>query len=218
MLSLSTFANTYTDDECEDESSYMYQTDPVATQLLSKVKSTYKSYKALKADFTLHITNADAQYDEKQAGQLYIKGNKYKIVTPEMERFSDNKSVWTYFKDQKEVQINEFNATGGEMSPIQLLSIYDRDFSAVINGETTVKGIKYTTVDLKPNDTSLPYFKVRLVINRQTNHISEAVIFERNATRYTYKISNMQPNMTLIDGLFVFDKTKYPGVEVVDLR
>jgi len=41
---------------------------------------------------------------------------------------------------------------------------------------------------------------------------------ENGGNRYTYTVSNMKTNSPVADNQFLFDKSKYPGVEEVDLR
>ena len=41
---------------------------------------------------------------------------------------------------------------------------------------------------------------------------------DKDGNEVTYTLKRFAPNVELADGLFTFDKTKYPGVEVNDLR
>ena len=40
----------------------------------------------------------------------------------------------------------------------------------------------------------------------------------KDGNEVTYTLKRFAPNVELADGLFTFDKAKYPGVEVNDLR
>ena len=42
--------------------------------------------------------------------------------------------------------------------------------------------------------------------------------FEKNGNRYTYSVNDFKVNTSIPDSEFNFDKSKYPKVEVVDLR
>ncbi|MBD0376889.1 MAG: hypothetical protein ICV51_14820 [Flavisolibacter sp.] len=48
--------------------------------------------------------------------------------------------------------------------------------------------------------------------------IYSAKFLEKNGNRYSYTVNSLNPNASLSDASFVFDKNKFPGVEVVDLR
>ena len=41
---------------------------------------------------------------------------------------------------------------------------------------------------------------------------------KNNGNRYTYTIKNFSPNVPLDANTFNFDKAKYKGVKVIDLR
>jgi outer membrane lipoprotein-sorting protein len=43
-------------------------------------------------------------------------------------------------------------------------------------------------------------------------------VFEKNGSIITYTVEKLKLNVEAADNLFVFDKAKYPGIEVVDLR
>jgi hypothetical protein len=41
---------------------------------------------------------------------------------------------------------------------------------------------------------------------------------EKSGNKYTYTVGSLNGNANVTDAQFVFNKAKYPGVEVVDLR
>ena len=41
-------------------------------------------------------------------------------------------------------------------------------------------------------------------------------VFETSGNTYTYGISNFKTNNPLADNMFMFDKSKYPGVEEIE--
>ena len=44
------------------------------------------------------------------------------------------------------------------------------------------------------------------------------MITDKNGKRQTFKVNKFTPNVPVDDTYFVFDKAKFPGVEVNDLR
>lgn len=191
--------------------------DPQAKQILDKTAQNYKTLKSVKADFTLRITNTDAKVNETQKGKLYLKGDKYKVETNDFERYCDGLSVWTFFKQEREVQINELDPEAGEISPSQLFNIQAKDYRYTLrNGTIDSKG--NTDIDLTPLNKNITFYKIRLTINTKTNLIKRAVVFEKNGTRYTYDIETFVGNQVFDNIFFTFDKSKHPGVDVVDLR
>jgi hypothetical protein len=91
------------------------QKDADAKVILNKLSKQYRSYDAVKTDFTLTIDNQQANVKETQTGTLISrsKTNKYKVtlyaagkkaVTQDI--ISDGKNQWTFLKDANEVQLS----------------------------------------------------------------------------------------------------------------
>ena len=61
-------------------------------------------------------------------------------------------------------------------------------------------------------------FKVKLWVNPSDYTIKKWVMFEKSGNRYAYIISKFNSKPLTTVSTFKFDKTKYPGVHVEDLR
>jgi outer membrane lipoprotein-sorting protein len=55
-------------------------------------------------------------------------------------------------------------------------------------------------------------------VDKGAKTIFSTKVLENAGNRYTYTISTMKTNLPLADNIFIFDKSKFPGVEEVDLR
>ncbi|HEX2533889.1 MAG TPA: outer-membrane lipoprotein carrier protein LolA, partial [Chitinophagaceae bacterium] len=73
-------------------------------------------------------------------------------------------------------------------------------------------------IELTPVDKTRPFHKVYVWVDKATQTIYSARFLEKTGGRYSYTINNLKGNAAVTDAQFVFDKKKYPGVEVVDLR
>lgn len=194
------------------------QNDPKATQILNGVSAKYKSYSAVKADFTIKVENSQSKTSDTQNGTLYLKGNKYKVILKNQEVISDNKTVWTFIKDANEVQVNDYEPDENSITPSQIFTIYEKNFLYAFTEEKTVNGKVLQYIELTPVDKTKPYFKIRLGIDKTAKTVQNAVVFDKNGNRYTYEIKAFTPNPALDDSFFTFDTKTHPGVEVVDLR
>jgi len=192
--------------------------DKRAGEILDKVSKKYKSYKTIKAAFTLIIDSPEDNINEQQTGTLYLKGNKYKLELGGQQIICDNTTLWTYLKDANEVQVNSYEPDENTVTPDKLFTIYEDDFLYGLGEEVVENGKSIQVIQLTPYDKSKPYFKIKLFVDKDTWRIIRFKIYEKNGNRYIYKISQFKPNIKLSDSFFSFDIANHPDVEVIDLR
>ncbi|WP_026898008.1 LolA family protein [Daejeonella oryzae] len=196
------------------------QSDPRAKAILAQVSKKYRSYDAIKSEFTYTLDNPQAKIKQSQSGILYVrsKTNKYKVILKEQELISDGKNQWTYLKADKEVQLSGVDLSSDALNPAKIFTIYEKGFKYLYTGETKANNRVYQNIDLTPVDGKGTFFKVRLKIDKLNKQIVNALIFDKNGNKYTYAIKSFTPNVKISDSVFSFDVKKYPGVELVDLR
>ncbi len=194
----------------------MAQTDAKAKTILEGVSKKINSLKTLKANFAL--TLAGKTKDTKK-GSFSMKGQKYRVTLDRQEIICDGKTVWTYMKDANEVQVSTYNASEQTLSPAKLFTnFYDKEYAYKHTGTRKVGTKLCDIVEMTPVAKGKQFSKVELAIDPKTNTIVGGNVWEKNGNKYEYAISNFTPNPPMTDANFVFDKAKYPGVEVVDLR
>jgi outer membrane lipoprotein-sorting protein len=152
-------------------------------------------------------------------GTVWMKGNKYRVSFGGQEIFSDGKTVWNYDKSTNEVTINDVDESGGSLTPQKLFTdFYDKDFLYILNGEKKSGNKTLQEIEMTPTDKSKPFHKVYLQVDKDAKTIYSTKVLENGGNRYTYTVSTMKTNSPVADNQFSFDKSKYPGVEEVDLR
>lgn len=197
----------------------MAQRDAKADEILKAVSAQYKTYKSLAASFKLSIENQKEKSATTQSGVITIKGNMYRIDLKDQEIISDGKSVWTFLKEEKEVQINDATSNTDEaISPSRIFTLYEKGFKTRYAGEEIENGIVLQQIELSPEDTKKPYYKIQLSINKSLKNVVRAKIFNKNAIHFSYVVNTFNPDAPAPDQIFSFDVSKHPGVEVVDLR
>ncbi len=191
--------------------------DSKAKIVLDKASEVYKENTGIYSKFTLNIEVPEGKPIVRQ-GEIYLKGNKYKVVFSDQEIYSNEKYVWTYLKDANEVQINDYESDPGDISPSNMFNIYHKDFNYMKSPDEVISGQKCYVIELSPIDKSRTYFKIKLWINQKTNLLSKIRIFDKNGYRYNYIINSINHKANLRDSQFNFSKENYPGVKVEDLR
>jgi len=206
------------------------QKDAAAKAILNKVSEKYRTYDAVKTDFTFTLENQQAGIKETQKGTLIAKSksNKFRVTlysagasaapAIDQEIISDGKTQWTYLKKDNEVQVNNVDKSGEGLNPAQVFTIYEHGYKYLYNGETRLGGRVYQEIDLTPEDIKKQFFKVRIEIDKVKKQLYSALIFDKNGNRYTYTLKSFTPNAQVPDNTFTFDPKAHKGVEVVDLR
>lgn len=193
--------------------------DPAAKKILDAVSAKFKTYAAPQASFTYKVENSQGKALSTKKGAVIMKGNKYKVNMDGMEIYSDGKTVWNYDRSANEVTVNSVDASGGSMTPQKMLTnFYDKDFYYKYNGEKKEGGKTVQEIELTPTDKNKPFHKVYLLVDKNSKTITSARFLEKTGGRYSYTITSLKATSSTKDSDFVFDKKKYPGVEVVDLR
>lgn len=195
------------------------QKDPQAEKILNAMSAKYKNMKAFKATFAQTMENSSSKAKETVEGNILVSGPKYRLAVSGQEIISDGKLLWTYLKDVNEVTITESDPEAEAMSPGKIFDMYKKGYKyAYAGAEKGKDGVMYDVIELAPEDRSNPVFKVRLHINQKDKTLKSWKMFRNNGNRYTYTIKTFQANPTLAADTFSFNKAKYKGVSVVDLR
>ena len=195
------------------------KSDPEAKKILDGVSTKFKTFKTVTAGFSYKVENASGKVLSTQTGTLMMKGTKYKVNFGGQEIFCNGTTVWNYDKSANEVTISNLDASSGMITPQKLFTnFYDSDFLYVLNGEKKIGTKTVQEIEMTPVDKSKPFHKVYLYVDKAAKTIYSTKVLENAGNRYIYTVTSMKTNTTIADNTFSFDKAKYPGVEVVDLR
>ena len=103
------------------------------------------------------------------------------------------------------------------MNPQKILSNWETKFRAKYIRDEVINSISLEIIDLTPK-VNQTYYRIRLFINKANNHITRIAMYDKDNSIYTYYIEQFKVNVTLPDATFVFIPSKYPGIEINDMR
>lgn len=190
-----------------------------AKKILDGVSEKFKTFKTVNASFTYKVENAAGRALSTKKGTVWMKGTKYRVSFSGQEIFCDGKTVWNYDKAANEVTISNLDASGSTVSPQKLFTnFYDKDFTYFLKGEKKQAGKTLQEIEMTPTDKTKPFSKVNVMVDKTAKTIYSTKVTEKSGSKYSYTVTTLKSNITIADSQFVFDKTKYPGVEEVDLR
>lgn len=192
--------------------------DPEAKKILDQASAKIKSYKSIEAVLTIEIQDAQGVSQGIKKADFFMKGTRYIMKINGQEIYCDGKTIWTYDKAANEVTITKVDPNSNALSPQKLFTnMYDKDFLYKVNGEQKMGTKTVIEIEMTPNDKSQNFHKIYLYIDKKTHLPSSGKMLDKSGSRYLYTINSLNANAKLTDASFTFDKSKYPGVEEVNL-
>ncbi|MEJ0106020.1 MAG: outer membrane lipoprotein carrier protein LolA [Bacteroidota bacterium] len=193
--------------------------DPAAKKILDGVSAKFKSFKSVIANFTYKVENAVGKTLSTKKGIVTMKGPKYRISFGEQEIWCDGKTVWNYDKNANEVTVSKVDAASGAITPQKLFTdFYDKDFLYKLNGDKKEGAKTFQEIEMTPTDKSKAFHKVYVLVDKNAQTLYSTKVLETGGNKYDYTVNSLKPNVATADSQFVFDKSKYPGVEEVNLQ
>ncbi len=99
-----------------------------------------------------------------------------------------------------------------------MTNFYDEDFLYKLNGEQKDGARVLQEIEMTPTDKGKAFHKVYVYVDKAKQGIYSTKVLDKNGNKYTYTVNSLNGNAVVSDQMFIFDKSKYPGVEEVDLR
>ena len=193
--------------------------DSKAEQILNKATTQAKEYKTITADFTFSLDDNIADLHQTQEGKIIIKGDKFLLELGDNTIYSNGTTQWTYNKDMNEVYIDAAGGAQGNLRPDKLFTMWETGFKKYYGEEGTLNGTPVHILKLNPTDPSdKNYHTIKVFVGKNDHQVKQAIIQGKQGQNYTYTIKSFTPNKEYSEATFTFDKSKHPGVEVIDNR
>lgn len=190
-----------------------------AKQILDEVAAKTKGYQTIRADFSFTLENTQAKVTDTQTGKIIIKGDKYKIDLMGVDTYFDGKTIWMYLRDAGEVNISEPDLMDDEtLNPANIFNIYQEGFKYLHAGETSLNGKKTDVIDLFPEKRDKAFSRIKLYIYQGNLQIAKITQIGKDGNNYIIDIKKLEVNAPADDALFIFDASKHPKVEIIDMR
>jgi len=194
--------------------------------ILDEVSAKVKTYKSIKIEFAYRLQAAEktgkdknkpAAVAENKTGIALIKGEKYNLSIAGQTIICDGKTMWTYIKDSKEVQIKSVDANNNEENPQKILTGYSANYKPKWIKEETQEGKQVDVIDLVPIKGK-SFYRVRMIIDKTKKQVISSTVYQKDGSEIIYKIKSFVTDAPISDATFNFNKADYPGVEVIDMR
>lgn len=196
------------------------QDDTRSRAILDQLVAKSKTWNSFEADFSSRLVNKNDKLDVKQEGNVKVKGKKFRLQLDKNTVINDGATLWTYNKDANEVTLNDPKEMDQDLDPSKVFTMYEKGFkSQFVEEKADAAGVMTQVLKLFPTEPGKrPYHTVVLVVDKAKVEPRSITILYKDGNEVTYSLKKFTPNMELSDALFSFDKAKYPGVEVNDMR
>ena len=194
-----------------------YGQDAKADAILKQISDKVKSSSSFYMEFSANIKNASSGLNENNSGKGWVKGNKYYATYGEAIRLSNGKKVWTILKGDKMVYISDVDASDAGINPKQLLTMWETGFKSKYEKETTLGSEAVHMISLYPKEPKkAEYHTITVYVSKNGNELKKATLKGKDGTVMNYTVNKLQFNAAVEDSKFVFDKSKFPGYQIVE--
>ncbi|MDR0231650.1 MAG: outer-membrane lipoprotein carrier protein LolA [Dysgonamonadaceae bacterium] len=196
------------------------QKDAKAKEILDLSSQKYAEAGAISASFTMNIKDEKAKTTYSFDGHIQMKGNKFHFSTPDIDSWFDGKTQWVYQKESEEVNITEPSEEEVQMiNPSFIFDMFRKGSNYKFIGEKKdIKQRNVYEIELTPSNKKGEIQKITVQINKEDYMPVMFTIFYKNNLQNIIYINSYKTKQTLPDSNFVFDKKKFPDVEIIDLR
>lgn len=194
--------------------------DPRSKTIIDNLIAKNKTWKSFDATFSSRLVNKASKLDVKQDGNIKVKGRKFRLELADNTVINDGTILWTYNKKSNEVSLSDPKEMDEQMDPANLLNIYTQGFkSQFVSEGTDAAGVAVQVIKLYPLEPAKKnYHTVVLTVDKNKVEPRVVEMHFKDGNVVTYTLNKFVPNAEMVEALFGFDKAKYPGVEVNDLR
>lgn len=176
-----------------------------------------KKYAAIPS-FSANFTYSTEGLKESYKGDVTVKAKKFRLKLAGQEIFNNGQTVSTFIKETNEVNISNFDPTEEGINPAKIYTIYKKGYKYTFIEEQKAGKSVYEVVELTPEKATSQIAKLRITVDKKDKSVKSWKITTKDGKKQNFKIDKFIALKGLSDAHFNFDKTKYPGVEVIDLR
>jgi outer membrane lipoprotein carrier protein len=195
------------------------QDDAKSKAILDRLMAQAKTWTSFEADFSSRLQNTRDKLNVEQKGTMKVKGNKFRLQLDKNTIINDGRTLYTYSKESNEVTLSDPAEMDTELDPSKLFTQYEKGFKSQFVEERVDDGVAVQVVKLFPLDAGKkPFHTVVLTVDKNKTEPRSIQVLYKDGNIVTYTLTRFVPNTELADALFTFDKAKYPGVEVNDMR
>lgn len=191
------------------------QNDTDAERLINNFIQTTKT-EAIRATFALEISEKNGVNSQQHLGKFILKDNQFHLEMDELQVWFNGKTQWALMKENNEVSITEPSEDElATTNPLSVLSAYKKMSKIVFS---KIKSEKNHIIVMIPKSKEATFTKVEVQLVKASGNLYAILMEQKDGTKNQLTLSNYQKKVAVNQSNFVFDKSKFKGVTINDLR
>ena len=191
----------------------LYSQNGKCNTLLDRVIKEYDNSNGVSANF--NISTKSNGYVSEIKGKIVLDGTKFAFTTDEMECGYDGKTLWTYIKNNEEINLS--SPEDDEIiniNPYLLLKNYNTRFKCSFDS----KNGDLETIILSPKNTSDNISSVKVTLNSKLLYPSIIEVMNKDNSKIVIKVLDYNNKTNIDKSKFSFNEKQYTNIEIIDLR
>ncbi len=179
-------------------------------EVIASAAKSFKNAKSVTAPYSMTMDGNTVK------GEAVISGDKFRITTPGMSIWYDGRTQWTYYSSTGEVNVTEPTAEElQQINPFAIINSFRSSYKArMISSTSSSCKIEFTPV----NSRGAQILKATITFNASTHMPVDIALTLDNGAQASIKVGTVKTGISYPASTFVYDKSKYPNAEIIDLR
>jgi len=192
------------------------QDDQEAIQILDRFSAKALEAPSVSMKFKLVTTDQMQSTNDTMTGSIILSKDRYKLDLPNNTIWFNGETSWSYLLAEEEVTITKADKDDSSFQnrPSSIFSIYKNGFKNRLIEENSRSYI----IDLYPEDIKNDLLRVRLSIGKSLLDLKSFEYKKRDGIVITLYVLEYNLKVKPETGSFVFQRGKYKGVEIIDMR
>ena len=180
--------------------------EAVARQLLDR----YGDATSMRAAFTQTVGA------QKLDGTISVKDDAFRLDLAEQTLVTDGETLWSYFKPDRQVVVQDYDPSEVGFSVGQLFTDYLEVFRATGATRATIRGVRHDVLTLRPRERGLAVRDVTLYVRSSDGVPTRVRVHDTNGGTLAFDLQNIERDVRFPASTFQFQAPR--GTETVDLR
>jgi outer membrane lipoprotein-sorting protein len=192
------------------------QSEQEATKLLDAFSAKAAGAPSVSMKFSLVTENQMENSKDTVQGYVILSKDKYRLELPDNIIFFNGQNSWSYLPAEKEVTITKIDKEDNTFMsrPSAIFTMYKSGYKCRLIEELPAVYV----IDMYPEDLKNEVIRIRITIGKQLMDLKTLEYKRRDGITATLQVREYDIRKKPSQDDFVFNKDKYKGVEVVDMR